>query len=891
MANYVRTNTSGLAWTNTTTAWTPSGAAPTTAADAAQFTSAITTANSTTAATATVGQIEVIAPSAAVTIAASAGQTLTLSPAASFSNIGIKITGSTGGALSIGAALSLASSQEWQVASGRTLNLSSGVSITGNARNLTISGGGTTNFNSTQANWINSTLTVAGGLVVAVQDGRNFGASSNTVVVNSGGAVRVADNNPAGVASYTVSGSGNALQAGAIFFSGVGAFGAGKTITLSGASPVIGIQAGTQAGTIADNGTVTGNVTFNMSGTNIATATFTNASSFAVPTGNYVVLRGVNPLTGAVAAADFSVSGSDLNGLGNAANAVNVKSALRIVNGTDVPTTFARNYLFDGDPTNATPTTYPLSPKAIAGSGFTFQGTISIGTPGYWIKANPSGGAGANFIQFGNTTGGKIDGQVNLRVFSSSTTLRLHPNLDISTWVPSGGVGGEIYAFNVSYGVAPTGAATWAGTGTIDNISGAALTLAHSSLSIVSGTITFTGTDDLSTGVAPITTTGGVTFATLAAGKRLRIPGNISGTGTLSKTDVGTLTLGGSNTGFSSCQHQGGVLELNNNNALGTSTATFIITAATANTLDSTDGATLANSGQISLNSNFTWGGSADLTLGSGNISLGASRTITFVAGKQGTLKAPGNIVTNIASSLTIGGSPGGATKSRFWLVGTNALASPTHSVTAGYFRISNSLGLGAVGTPATWTVSSGAALELADGITPTSNKTAAILGTGPDGDGALRSVNGSNTFAGPISISSAAVTTRFQVDAGTFTLSGAQIAPAAPGTPLAFTALGVSAVLNQQRQLGANVGNVSTNNGGTGTVVLSTSNLHTGSMTCEGGTTRVTHINATGSGAGNDVFVPAPATLESTVQSVFSAKLSLGTNGSGARAILKFAA
>jgi hypothetical protein len=372
----------------------------------------------------------------------------------------------------------------------------------------------------------------------------------------------------------------------------------------------------------------------------------------------------------------------------------------------------------------------------------------------------------------------------------------------------------------------------------------------------------------------------------------LTIPGTITGLGDFLKAAIGGLTLDGATSGYTSYSHTGGTLTLNNSNALGTSTAPLTITAAVANTLDSTTGATLLNTGVTNLQGNFTWGGSADLTLGSGAVTLNAARTITFVAGKTGMLKAPGAITTISNLALTIGGSPVGGSRSRFWLVGANALTSATHSVTAGYFRISNSLGLGAVGTTATWTVSSGAALELADGITPTSNKTAAILGTGPNIDGALRSVNGSNTFAGPISISSAAVTTRFQVDAGTFTLSGAQIAPAVSNTPLAFTALGASAVLNQQRQLGANVGNVSTNNGGTGTVVLSTSNLHTGALTCEtGGTTRVTQANATGSGAGNDVFVDAGATLESTVQSIFSATLSLGTNGSGARAILKFAA
>jgi len=889
MANYVRTNTTGLVWTNTA-AWTPTGA-PTTAADAAQFTSTITTVSSTTAANATVGQIEVVAPGAAVTIAASASQTITLSPAASFSGIGIKYTGTTGSNLTIASLVGLASDQTWQVTSGRTLTVSGAIS---GAFSLTKSDAGTLALTSNASTFGTSgkSFTVSAGLVTT-SVANAMGNSLNSVVVSSGGALRMSAS-PAQTA-FSVAGQGNALQAGAIFFNVAGGIASGKTVTLTGASPTIGVLANTQAGVIAGP-SITGNVTFNMSGTNNTTATFTNASSFLVPSGNYVVLQGVDPTNGVVTAADFSFSTTDLNGLGNAANAVNVKSALRLLNGDNSAVTLSRNYLFDGEATNATPTTYAISPKAATGSGLTFQGTVSIGTPGYWIKTNTSGGATANFIQFGSATGGKIDGQVNLRVFGSTTTLRLHPNLDISTWVPSGGVGGEIYVNDVSYGVAPTGAATWNPNNTIDNIKGSALTLAHSSYSIFAGTVTFTGTDDLSLGTGPITTTGGVTFATSTAGKRLTIPNDIAGSGAFGKTGAGTLRLSGNNTGFTSFPHQGGVLELNSAGSAGPAGTTFTVTAATANTIDSTTGATLTQSGNVALNADFTWGGSGDLTFGSGALAWSLPRTINFLNGKTGTLKFPGNIGPIIASNtLSIGGTPVGGSRSRLWLSGTNGMLATSNNVTAGYFRVSNSAGLGNAVTT-TWTVSSGAALEVDGGISPTSARSVTITGRGPDLDGALRSVSGTNVWNGAIipPVQSLASPTRIQVDAGSFTLATGTygtIAPTVSGTPLQFTALGATAVLYQPRQLTANVSDVTVNNGGVGTVEFSVANSHTGTMTCEGGTTRVTQANATGSGASNDVVVKAAATLESTVQSIFSAKLSLGTNGSGSRAILKFAA
>jgi autotransporter-associated beta strand protein len=137
--------------------------------------------------------------------------------------------------------------------------------------------------------------------------------------------------------------------------------------------------------------------------------------------------------------------------------------------------------------------------------------------------------------------------------------------------------------------------------------------------------------------------------------------------------------------------------------------------------------------------------------------------------------------------------------------------------------------------------------------------------------------------------VQSLASPTRIQVDAGTFTLGTSlytTIAPTVSGTPLQFTALS-SATLSQQRQLTANVSDVTVNNGGTGTVVFSVANSHTGGFTVEGGTAKVTNATATSTGT---VQVNATATLESTVQSTFTT-LRLGTNGSGSRAILKFAA
>ena len=822
-------------------------------------------------------------------IALASGQTSNISVGTTTATLTIGASGvdlsASGANLTIASPVTIAlgANQTWTVGSGRTLTTTS--LITGAAKNVIFAGDGTKALSGNSTGWTGSTATVSGGLVTAAAVNA-LGTATNSLVVQSGGAARFNLSTPA-MTTFAAAGQGNALQAGAVFFNVANGFASGKTLTLSGASPTILLLPNTQAGVIA--GTPTGDVTFNITTTGSSGATLSSAQTFTVASGSYLVLQGANSTTGAAAQADFGLATSDANPFGAAGNAVKVRSSLRLTNlGAATAITLSRNYFFDGESTNAapvSPNTYNIAPNAASGSSFTFTGTIT-GTAGNWVKTNANGGTTAHFVQFGNTGAGKLDGSWNLRSFSSSQTIRFHSNLDISTWT------GAIDVNDVSYGVAPTGAATWAANNTVDNIKGSALTLAHSSLSILAGTVTFTGTDDLSTGLTPITTTGSVTFAITA--KKLTIPGNITATsGALGKSSAaGTLSLAGTNTGFTSFTHQGGVLELNSAGSAGPSGATFTLTAVSANTLDSTTGATLTQSGNIALNGDFTWGGSGDLTFGSGATAWSAARTISFLNGKTGKLKFPGNIGALISTlSLAVGGSPVGGSRSRLWLAGTNGMLATSNNVTAGYFRVSDSAGLGNAVTT-TWTVSSGAALELDGGISPTSARNASIAGRGPDTDGALRSVSGTNVWNGAIAVpvQSLASPTRIQVDAGTFTLAAGTyttIAPSVSSTPLQFTALGATAVLNQPRQLTSAVGDVTVNNGGVGTVVFSVANSHTGGFTVEGGTAKVTNATATSTGT---VQVNATATLESTVQSQFTT-LRLGTNGSGSRAILKFAA
>jgi autotransporter-associated beta strand protein len=883
---------------NSGTSWTlvsGSGTYPSSAADQAIWDSTVTLQRNISAIAVTIGQVAFQNPATNQGIIAGTG-TITLSPSA-FSNVGIDMSSGTTTAtnLSISAPLALGSSQTWSVASGRTLTVSG--AITGAAKDLTVTGAGTTSIGATgnATSWTGSIIRVSGGLL-AFTDTRALGAATNSVVVDSGGAVRIDGTAGLGPSLFTVSGSGaSGLLAGAIYFSSPVTFAAGKTIALSGASPTI-LLGPTAAGGLIQGTPTSGDITFNITGTSSSGATLTNAQTFTVPSGAYLVLQGANSVTGAAIQADFGLATSDANPFGAAGNEVKVRSSLRLTNSGAGAGTLAidlsRNYFFDGESapgTPASPNTYSIAPAGSAGSSFTFTGTVN-GTPTNWVKTNVNGGTGST-VQFGSVSGGKLNGTWNLRSFASTQTIYLHPNLDISTWT------GALYTYRVSYGVAPTGAATYESGAVIDNISGSTLTLAHSGYSLV-GSLTFTGTSSMSLGGGNVTASASPTLTVSAS--TLTISGNIGSPATLVKNGAGTLALSGNNTIPTGVTLSAGTLALNSAGSAGPSAATFTFVVGAA--LDSTTGATLNQNGLINTGAaagSWTWVGTNDLTFGTGNITLGGDRTITHGAtGGLGTLKFSGAITTGtLTTSWDFGGSTAGA-KQRVTLGGANAsLADATaanqHAITAGYFRIENNNGLGAVATTTTWWVgatnlgvpTTKAALELA-GVTTPDTKSVKLYSTGPNDDGALIGASGTSVFSGNIEVPNLLLGARIGVKTGaTLTLLGSGIYPnlnpANAGTPLSFTAES-GGTLNVNRVLGgsgtSNAGTVTVANGD-GTVVFSRANLHTGAMTCSSGTTKLTQTNAAGAGAGNSVTVSAGATMEVTVKAVFPATLTLGNS------------
>jgi hypothetical protein len=843
------------------------------------------------------GQISVTNTTGTCQISFSVGSTLTLTPT-SYSNIGVELTNASAVNFTLTATTALGSSQSWKVASGRTLTVT-GV-ISGATSSLTKSDAGTLSF-TTGVNTFGSgggqTFTAAAGLTTT-NAVNSLGSSLNTVVINNGASIQFNTAVPAQTV-FNVTGPGNTGRNGALSTTVQGW--SGKTIT-AGTDTVIAFRGGgVYSMTLALGSGVTG-ITLNGENTGVSDAsgyTFSIASAYPATGTATVTLasldrdgitaRGIKYSIGSAAGVtDANNSGG--GGLGVNGNSIVVAASGGILSAS-ASGTFNRNYTFDARGARQASINQF---KMTAASGTTTFATNTLTFSGSYLT---------DYVQFaGSNTAaaiikldGTITGGANLDVGSNGVngsvdaTLELGSNLVSSGWASTAGLTVNYLRYGKSLENANPLTFTQS-TPVIDNVSGGALTVRHSSYANNGTTsLTFTGSNNLTmtgpvAGSANWTTSPGTW--TVSA-NTLTLGFNFTGSGSFIKAGTGTMVLTGSNTGLSSCTINAGTLVLNNNDASGPSAANFVF-AATNTTIDSTTGAILTAAGTVNLGAfggGFTWKGTNNLTF-PGTVTHGGSRTITFVNGATGILTFAGPLNTTTLTYLwNVGGGVAGA-RNVLYIANTNASLATTGQVTAGYLRAGNAASLGAVGTTTAWTVSSGAAIELIGSITVPSSKNFNGVGTGPNLDGALRAVSGANNrWQGQISITTA-TGARIQVDAGTFTLDNTTHtginAPAGTNTtPITFTAQS-SAVLNQDRILAAGFSTVAIANG-PGTVVLSKANLHSGAMTCSAGTTKLTNVAAVGAGAGNSVTVTAGATMESAVKAVFPATLTLGNTGTPA--------
>jgi fibronectin-binding autotransporter adhesin len=201
-------------------------------------------------------------------------------------------------------------------------------------------------------------------------------------------------------------------------------------------------------------------------------------------------------------------------------------------------------------------------------------------------------------------------------------------------------------------------------------------------------------------------------------------------------------------------------------------------------------------------------------TYASGNTAVFAgSGTGTVTIDASGV--TPGQVNVTAGSYTFTGGAIGGSggiDKSgtgALTLLSANTYSGST-TIAAGVLNIRNATALG--GTAAGTIVSNSAALQLQGGITVT-GESLSIAGGGISNDGALRSVSGTNTWAGSVSATLGGAINRIAVDADRLTISGPISINSSASTTLGLLGNGNGEIS----------GNISGGNTGASTVFRST--------------------------------------------------------------------
>jgi autotransporter-associated beta strand protein len=292
--------------------------------------------------------------------------------------------------------------------------------------------------------------------------------------------------------------------------------------------------------------------------------------------------------------------------------------------------------------------------------------------------------------------------------------------------------------------------------------------------------------------------------------------GSIIGTGGIAKVGTGLLALTGSSSFSGGSTLSAGTLRVSNTAALGT-------------------GSLAVNGGTLDLRSSLSVG---TLSGTGGTITGGTtgSFTLTTTMSSGGTFS--GTIANGSATAVLLTKAGSGTLA----LSSANTYSGAT-SITGGVLNIQNATALG--GTSAGTTVSSGAALELQGGVT-VFGESLSLAGSGDSGiRGALRSISGTNTWTGGMSITlTAAVSagvgglTRIQSDTSSrLVISGPVSIAAGTFDGTAGTAAGLLLQSNGSGEISGNItGGVAGAmtfargaNNGSGTWTLSGSNSYLG--------------------------------------------------------------
>ena len=282
-------------------------------------------------------------------------------------------------------------------------------------------------------------------------------------------------------------------------------------------------------------------------------------------------------------------------------------------------------------------------------------------------------------------------------------------------------------------------------------------------------------------------------------------------------------------------------------NALRFSSSAIGYTIGGAGTLTLQNGTSLAFVQQQSANNQ---------TLSPASIVIKNNTVFDITGAGDLTVGAP---ITDGAASLSLTKTGSGG---KLILTQANTYDSGT-SIQAGVVQAqhTNALGTGAV------TVSDGAALNLAGGISPTNTVT--VGGSGVGGNGAIRNISGANTLSGTITQTA---DTRIQSDAGTLTLSGT-----VAGTDKNLT-VGGAGNTTISGTIATGAGTVTKNGAGTLTYSGAAANTYTGDTTVNAGTLALSKTANVNSVVGN--LVVNGGTASQTTSGQIASNKTVTVNG-----------
>jgi len=735
-----------------------------------------------------------------------------------------------------------------------TLSVGASVNL-GNANSLVFSGGtlqitGTT-LNSYAAGMIGThavTQTAAKAIKFDIADAANNFTISQNLTQSTGGLTK------SGAGTLTLTGTGNTFTGLTTVSAGTLAYGVanalytgavtvnGGVLSLGNYSDSVGIVTLT-SGSITGTGTLTSTGTFEMQSGTVSAILGGSSIALNKTAAGTVTLSGANTYTGLTTVTEGTLAYGIDNALSSGAVTVN--------GGTLDISTFSDSVgavaLTSGSITGTT--------GVLSGTGYTLNGSGSVSAI--------LGGAGALTANTGVST------LTGANTYSGATTVTSGAlNIQNATALGTTGNGTSVStgaSLQLQGGITVANEAlTLSGLGNyfgaLRNISG---NNTYGGLVTLGATTRITSDAD-SLILSNAGTITGATFGLTVYGAGNTTINSIIGTtsGTLDKYDAGTLTLTGANTYTGATTVNVGVLNIQNNTAMGTAAGGVTVTSGAAlqiqgNITVGAEALTLSGTGVNNdgalrnISGNNTYGGLLSSLAGATRINSDAG-TLTFSnlgswtgSAADLTFGGAGNTTINSiiapisGSTLTKDGS------GTLTLTGANTYAGVT-TVSAGVLNIQNATALGFVSSspPANsklTSVTAGAALQIQNNITVTT-ETITLNGDGINNDGALRNMSGNNVLQATVTLGSAS---RINSDAGTLTFNTA--ANSINGTNQNLTLDGAGN--------GTVGGTITTGTGtltkdGAGTWTLSGVNTYTGLTTVSQGTLAYGVTNALSSGA-----------------------------------------